>query len=349
MTKISKVFYMGAPVKIEVHKPKYYYKDILVNFYCNQDYNIELVAFEGIEYQVTDYSISYSDKYLWNNRMLYRNEKCLAPVGETYFIVDNGNVIQLDGCLKDGCNDGSYAKYFAFAKDDNLILANNDEDIDGYTYAGEVEVLEHNKKNLYVKNYYEVNDKVSYTGDNKGNIWCSLNPNGELTAVVGDIFSFVPEVSFYAYKIMLKSKVTPVDTNGYRKLFMFDGLNWFGTSSGKLCIYDKLTASAALSSGITYWIKYCEEFDTGVYKHSIAYIADDNYDEENLPDDSLWTVKTVETTAPWITSSVKFIGLGADETNNRSWYGKVDLLNTKIERCIDDKSVDVLWEPFRII
>ena len=344
MTEILKKVYKGLPVKIEVRKPRYYYQDILTSFDSSCDNEINLVPFEGINYTVEGGIFSYDDKKLWNNKMLFRNEKCLAPSGRKYFMHVDGALIEKAGCLNDKTDDGSYATYVGYAKNSDIILCEGEDEVEGYTWIGEVVVPEHNVTNHYLKNYVETNTSVTYSVDDGSSIWCSLKSNGQLSLLEQNIFN-VASPSYFNYTIRMTAKIMPSDTNGYRKLFVFDGIEWFGTFNGKLCLYDTLTVDEVLSANVCYWVRLTEVFLNGQYTQSISYILDDGYEFNNLPDDSLWTVNSATSTTPLIDSNVKLISIGCDETNNRSWYGKVDLLNTKVE-FISEGFLTTWWKPF---
>ncbi len=345
MSVFYKNVYKGLPVKIKVRKPRFYYKDEIVKFDENSEYNIDLEPFEGLEYEFDNYSIGYKNKMLWDYSVVYGNKLCFAPKGNDYlFVDDEQNVQSLSGCLNEGSDEGSETKYYVFAKDKNIILSKTSDDIDDYVYAGEVVVPEHEVGTFYVKNYFEPNNSLVYSYGEDGHIWCNLNSNGELTAKDEVFVGIDAGQSFHNYSIVMSMKVVADDVSGYRKLFMFEGMNWFGTNSGKLCIYDKLTADAALTAGVVYRIYFREDYNfaTATYTRTLGYIKDEDFVVGSSENN--WITKSVSSSSPWLTSSVKLIGIGADETNNRSWKGSIDLMYADI-RFIMDGYYDVIWSP----
>lgn len=345
MSMFYKNVYKGLPVKIEIRKPRFYYRDIWCKFDVNGEFNIDLVPFEGIDYVTDNCSISYGSKVLWDFNVINNNQMCLAKRGEDYLCVDNeGIVSNLSGCLLEGKDVSAETMYYGFARGKEIILSKTDDDIDGYTCVGEIVVPEHQVATYYNKNYFEPNDSLVYSLDDDGHIWCNLNSNGELTANKEVVVGVEAGTSFGDYEIIITMKVVADSVSGYRKLFMFDGMNWFGTNDGKLCIYDKLTANQTLSAGVVYWIKFSEQYvyHTNTYTKTISYIKDDDYVEGSS--DNVWTSKSSSSTSPWLGGDVKLIGIGSDDTNERSWKGSIDLMNTKIE-FVFNGDTRLWWKP----
>lgn len=329
MTVFNKKAYKGLPVKILVCKPKYYYQDIVEIFNESQTKGIGLVRFEGIDYEVGNYWVKTKDKLLWNRKMSYGAKKCLALWGKKYLVVVDGEIEKLDGCLENR-DDGEATKLQLYVKKDDFILCEGECLKDGYSWGGEVEILEHEVCSYWAMNYCEANDKISYSKGDNGKIWCSLNPNGMLVSKSPVDFRFISDMPFFGYEINCTAKIRLNDLNGYRKLFVFNDGAWLGCNSGKLTFYNKITADSKLVAEVDYWISLSEVYQNGAYVLRISYIEDNGYEENDIPDKSLWVNKEISLEDSYF-RNVEFLSLGRDDSNNYSWQGNFELDSVEIK------------------
>ena len=331
MTSFKKKVYKGLPVKVLVRKPRYYYQDILKAFDEKQTCAINLVEFEGVEYEVGEYFVLIKDKMLWNRKMCYETKRCFAPNGNEYLVIVDDKIEKMKGCLDGVYDDGVGRSYVAFVKRDDFILTTNKDEVAGYYYGGEVNVLAHEVKNYIELNFTDDENLAEYSLGDDNYIYVSLGQSAKLLLKDYVSFDFVPENPYFGYEIRCMAKVIPSDATGTRKLFVFDNGDWFGTSGGKLCFYNYVSADEALSANQCYWVKLSEVFVNGGYVLRIGYVEDNGYTYEELLDDSLWTSVSVELEGSYLANNVCLKSLGSDDGSSVSWSGKIGLKDTRID------------------
>lgn len=242
------------------------------------------------------------------------------------------NVISARGCLDNITDVPTERVLTAFVKDDEIILSENSDDREGYIWANKVTIPQHEVIPVYKKKFSETNTNYKYTYQDE-NILVSLNPSGELVLSEPLVFNFIPPTTFFDYDVRFTAKVTPVDATSLRVICKVPSTSWwFGTDGGKLCMYKSLTADAALTANTTYWVRMAETYSvsTGQYIHRIAYIIDNGYTKETLPDESEWVVKTLTNTTPWFGSESTITNFGWIG-DSYSWFGTMDLTNIWVD------------------
>jgi hypothetical protein len=261
-------------------------------------------------------------------------------LNESYIKIDGkivwgkGAIYVVDGigCLDNITDVQDERTLTAFVKDGEILLSESGDDKVGYTWANKVTIPEHEVIPIYKKKFTELNTKYKYTYQDE-NILVSLNPSGELVLSEPLVFNFIPQTSFFDYDVRFTAKITPVDATSLRVICKVPSTSWwFGTDSGKLCMYKSLTANTALTANTTYWVRMAETYSvsTGQYIHRLAYIVDNGYTKETLPDESEWVVKTLTNTTPWFGSESMISNFGWS-SDNYSWYGTMDLNNIWVD------------------
>ena len=274
---------------------------------------------------------SYNGKSVYFRGSIDLNESYIKLDDKIVWGKDAINVVDGVGCLDNITDVAEERTLTAFVKDDEILLSESGDDKVGYTWANKVTIPQHEVIPIYKKKFSETNTNYKYTYQDE-NILVSLNPSGELVLSEPVVFNFIPPTSFFDYDVRFTAKVTPVDASKQRVICYvpFTG-NWFGTNSGKLCLYNKLTADAALTANTTYWVRMAETYSvsTGQYIHRIAYIVDNGYTRKTLPDESEWVVKTISDATPWFGSESTISNFG--NTASASWYGTMDLTNIWVD------------------
>ncbi len=79
MIKFEKKIVKGLTTGIKIRKPRYYYQDIVEVFDENATKNIELVKFEGLDYESSRKIVKFREKMLWNETISPETIKILAP------------------------------------------------------------------------------------------------------------------------------------------------------------------------------------------------------------------------------------------------------------------------------
>lgn len=82
MTTFNKKVAKSLPVGIKVRKPRYYYQDIAATYNTSTTRNIDLVEFEGLDYNLSRSTLVFNNKKLWNNEDYIGSTKALAPLYE---------------------------------------------------------------------------------------------------------------------------------------------------------------------------------------------------------------------------------------------------------------------------
>ena len=90
MKKITKKVAKGLPIGIRVRKPRYYYQDITDIYNTSTTKNIDLVEFEGLDYENTYSTLTFKNKKLWNNKQYNGSIRALAPLYKDNFIEYGG-------------------------------------------------------------------------------------------------------------------------------------------------------------------------------------------------------------------------------------------------------------------
>ncbi|MBQ8750170.1 MAG: hypothetical protein IJZ30_00855 [Alphaproteobacteria bacterium] len=330
MTQISKKAYKGLPVSIKVRKPHYYYQDFLEVFNDNTEKYIELREFEGLDYNFNRSQVIFDEKVLWNGYTSNSMSRVLAPSGETYLTSVDDSVISARGCLDNITDVANERELTAFVKDDEILLSESGDDREGYTWANKVTIPQHEVVPVYKKKFSETNTNYKYTYQDE-NILVSLNPSGELVLSEPLVFSFIPQTSFFDYDVRFTAKVTPVDATSNRVICVKDGV-WFGTYNGKVVVDNVLVADVALTANNTYWVRMAETYSvsTGKYILRVAYIVDNGYTKETLPDESEWVVKSIIRDVPFFSNESTIATFGWT-SNSYSWYGTMDLTNIWVD------------------
>ena len=82
MTTFNKKVFKGLPFSIKVRKPRYYYQDITATYNTSATKNIDLVEFEGLDYNLNRSTLVFNNKKLWNNEDYIGSTRALAPLYE---------------------------------------------------------------------------------------------------------------------------------------------------------------------------------------------------------------------------------------------------------------------------
>lgn len=258
------------------------------------------------------------------------NETFVEVNNEIVWGIDAINVVDGIGCLDNITDVPNERTLTAFVKDDEILLSESSGDKVGYTWANKVTIPQHEVIPVYKKKFSETNTNYTYTYQDE-NILVSLNPSGGLILREPLVFSFIPQTSFFDYDVRFTAKVTPVDATSYRVICVKDGV-WFGTSNGKVVVDKVLTADTALTANTTYWVRMAETYSvsTGKYILRVAYIVDNGYTKETLPDESEWVVKSVIRDVPFFSNESTIATFGWT-SNSYSWYGTMDLTNIWVD------------------
>ena len=90
MTTFNKKIAKGLPVGIKVRKPRYYYQDITATYNTSATKNIDLVEFEGLDYNLNRSTLVFNNKKLWNNENYIGSTRALAPLYKDIFVKYGG-------------------------------------------------------------------------------------------------------------------------------------------------------------------------------------------------------------------------------------------------------------------
>lgn len=295
------------------------------------------VAFEGYTTTKVCSGLTYTRLGSYNNNSSYfrgsidLNESYIKLDNKIVWGIDAINVVDGVGCLDNITDVANERTLTAFVKNNEILLSESSDDKVGYTWANNVTIPQHEVVPVYKKKFSETNTNYKYTYQDE-NILVSLNPSGQLVLSEPLVFNFIPPTSFFDYDVRFTAKVTPVDASGQRVICYVPLTgSWFGTNSGKFCLYNKLQADAVVTANTTYWVRMAETYSvsTGQYIHRIAYIVDNGYTKETLPDESEWVVKTISDITPWFGSESMITNFG--NVSNASWYGTMDLTNIWVD------------------
>lgn len=238
-------------------------------------------------------------------------------------------VVEGTGCFDNITDVQDERTLTAFVKDSEILLS-TDEEKEGYTWANNVTIPEHELVPIYKKKFTESNADCKYIYQD-GNVLVSINTGGILVPNEDFYYNFIPQTSFFDYDVRFTTKITTASSvSGKQVIGHVGGTASFTLSSGKLCMYNQLTANTALTVNTTYWVRVAEIYSvsTGQYTHRIAYIIDNGYTKETLPDESEWVVKTLTNTTPWFSETTKIYCLGSESD---TFKGIIDLNNVWVD------------------
>ena len=154
-----------------------------------------------------------------------------------------------------------------------------------------------------------------------------------------------PAQTFVDYDIRFTTRVKTNANNEYARIIVpgGDGFDQHVLINyGKFGINTILLADSVLDVGVFYWVRVAETFDasTRQFTHRIAYIEDNGYAKDTLPDESLWNVKTLTDSSPWFVTDKPLEKIGFDSNDNQSWNGEIDITNTWIDFGVKN---ELLW------
>lgn len=357
MSSKSVKVYKNFPLNYKIRKPRYWYVDKTITPSSSIVIEENLEAFEGIEIPADEnklLNIPIID--LWNGTKTSYGRYIYARKDEEYFAViddettsSGKNVVMAKGLAEISNPFGFNTKYTMYRDEngetflqfgENVDINGNIIDPDGKTFFGYLDIPPYfdPQSNYFKKRYSEGNDNYKYTVDNDNNILINLSPRGTLSFEDEKFYyTFIPETPYFEYAFRYTTKITSGSNVTSSKVYGVIGApSWIGfcSSSGQFGVYNGLKTSAGLSTNTTYWIRISEVYSvsSGQYTHKIAYIKDNGYTKNTLPDESQWTVVSSSDSTRWFdaTKYVKFFG-DSNPAGEFSWNGTIDLNNTWID------------------
>lgn len=295
------------------------------------------ISYEGYTTKKVYSGLTYTRLGSYNNSssVYFRgsidlNESYIKLDDKIVWGIDTINVVDGVGCLDNITDVPTERVLTAFVKDDEILLSESGDDKVGYTWANKVTIPQHELVPIYKKKFTETNTDCKYIYQD-GNVLVGISSGGTLVPNEDFYYNYIPAQPFFDYDTRFTTKITTASSvSGKQVIGHVCGSASFTLSSGKLCMYNQLTANTALTVNTTYWVRVAEIYSvsTGQYTHRIAYIIDNGYTKETLPDESEWVVKTLTNTTPWFSENIKITCLGS---GSDTFKGMIDLTNTWVD------------------
>ena len=206
---------------------------------------------------------------------------------------------------------------------------------EGKDWLGYLTIPGHYKASYYDPIYYEVNNPV-YSMENE-NVLVNLYNNKALVLKTPYYYPIQsPSMTFFDYDIRLTIRARTNTNNESRRIIVPEGAGFSKPiliANGKFAFYQTLTSDSALTTNVFYWLRVGENFNSSTrqFTHRIAYIKDEGYTKDTLPDESQWVVKTLTNTTPWFVADQPLEMIGYNLEDNLAWNGEIDLTNTWID------------------
>ena len=318
--------YKGLPVRYRIEKPRYWYvnKEVL----SNEDITYEeiLEPYVGVEKEIENNynSLKIERTKLWNGKYINSGEYVFAPKGKKYFsiIEEDGvkNVKEIKGCGKIIKPSGVKMGLEMYRDEDDGEVSFDMQAVDingniiepeGKDWFGNIMFPEYFNPQYYIKKFSKANSYATYKVDENDNILVNLSPQGKLSFNEKFYYNIVPETSYFDYDIRFTSKATTGSSVTTSKVLGNIGApSWIGTStsSGGFGVYNGLITGESLSTNTTYWFRVGETYSvsTGQYTHRIAFIKDEGYTRDSLPDEEQWSVVSSSDSTQWFNKNMEF-------------------------------------------
>ena len=306
----------------------------------------------------TSTSKALSTNILWFGRCehntYFRGEidlnETFIKVGDEYmFGVNTQALVEANGCL-DGFryNPNADSTYTAIVGNEGILLRERDEDVDGYTWAGDVFV----PKGLDVKAYLQDYTIVGNIDINNSFHMSGGDTNGSIKTSELDLMSYDKD------KLFIARVQTGSDTN-YKDIFWTSAepSQGFGTYSGKWFIW---AGSNILGGTMEYNTWYWVILSQTSSKSTLYYLKDegqysdiDDLIEKNFHSMGMSSIWSVGPSYDGKLFNQNVLFLGSNFKSAEYWKNVIDLTNVGIYTYeLNDTGkgkTENIWTPLRVI